>query len=221
MRSLFIAALGFACVAASAAASEWSDATAKLTFDVPEGWQTARAPAEGMVYVVARNDAQECHVIEFQRQETAEFNPTQIQAASRTPITAEAWSRIPSLLPAVFGANSALTSSSVEDQGTWAIQTADFNSDGRAVHAGIQFRPGLELWAFCTAKSGPDQPDLFDGVIRSVATVDDPRLATEIEAAARAARQRADQNSATQRSSFSEDSQEIAAQRAGALLSGE
>lgn len=219
MRLLTILAATLAFVAAPAAAREWSDETAKLTFDLPEGWQAQRAPAEGMVYVVANAGEQECHLIQFNRAETADFSAQQIQAASLNPIANDAWSRIPAALPAVFGASASVAGTSVDDDDrAWAVQRADFNAEGRVVHAGIQFRPGLEFWTFCQAKSGPDQPEVFNSVIRSVASVDDAALAEQIRRAERAARARADQNNQVHRGMMAEDNQVVNDQRQADLM---
>ncbi len=187
MRALFVAAaaaVGLGALAGPATAETWTHPAGVYSFDKPAGWpvDTPRQVTPNLTNNVAGTANNECNFYVIQRPEWAAASPEAIRRASKTPYTAEQWTSVSNGFH-LFDNQAQVQSNSVDETGFWPIQRAQVQSPSGLVHAGVQMRPGLELLAFCLSYDGRDQPALYEGVIRSLATPRDGEWRAAIEAA--------------------------------------
>ncbi|HVZ99229.1 MAG TPA: hypothetical protein VG841_02810 [Caulobacterales bacterium] len=186
MRKLISALALGACVYASAASADpWTSPDAKITFDKPAGWLVQPQPADGFTYILTGAGNAQCDLMSSPRPATTDTGADLIREAGKVAIAPEAWSSIVGVVPDIFGgAQATLVSHSVNTDAFWPVNLADFNANGRVIHAAIQFRPGVELWAFCQSNSGADDAATYSALLRSVGLPNDAELqATAVQLA--------------------------------------
>ena len=220
---ILLAALAVSLAAVgSAAAGPWSDPATGVSFTTPDGWTVTQPHVEGVNYMVAKDAAHECHVLQIAHPETASITPDRIRAAGLTPIASTAWTALPIALPTVFTSNDgSYVSSNVDTHGFWPLQRAEYTSGGKPLHAAIQFRPGMELWSFCWNITGADDAAGATAFLRSVGTVNDATLQAQAETLARAAQSRQAQLNNSHRNVMQEDNIEMQARGAARGASGQ
>lgn len=216
MRILTVAAALSLALAAPALAETWTSPDTTMTFEVPAGWTAARQRLDGVTYVLATSGENECHVIAFTRPETADVGPGRIRAGSQQPIARESLASVPAALTSVFyNGDGQVTDSSVDEHQFWPVQRVEYSSNGRPVHGAIQFRPGLEFWTFCYARSGAEDTAGFNTILTSVAATNDAELQEAAEREERARRHRLAGQDQALRNSLNEDMVQVNAERAG------
>lgn len=182
MRRVIASLLMSVAMAAPAFAETWSAEDSRLTFTTPEGWTTTRAAVTSRTYVVAREGDRQCHVLTMDRPATATRSPGDVRAASRDPLAPAIWERIPGSMPRVFGENARLVSTRIDADSFWPIHYGRYESADRVVHTAVQFRPGIEFWAFCfngVASVAADDGSAYETIFRSLAAKDDEILSAE------------------------------------------
>lgn len=174
--------------AAPAAAETWTHPTGLYSFDPPAGWPVdtpRQQPTGDAVLNIAGTANNECSFLVMRRPQWSDAHPLAIRRAGRTPYTAEQWAAIAQNMMQQPAAE--VTATSVDESGFWPIQRAQIQGPDGPVHAGVQIRPGVELWAYCQSYDGRDQPALYEQVIRSVGTPRDAEWRAAAEAAEAAA----------------------------------
>jgi hypothetical protein len=216
-----VAAMSLAFIS-PAFAESWTGQDTTLTFEVPAGWTAARQNVEGMTYVLATSGENECHVIAFNRPETADVAPGRIRAGGQQPIPHDSLAAVPASLTSVFyNGDGQLTGNSVNQDQYWPVQRAEYTSNGRFVHGAIQFRPGIEFWTFCYARSGAEDTAGFNTILTTVAATNDAALQQLAEREERASRHRRSDQDSNLRNSLSEDHISQMADRAHAHANGQ
>lgn len=185
-RALLLFATVAALSAAPVGAETWGNAQSRMSFTTPDDWSVTQLPAEGMTYMLATAHGHECHLMAVPRPETAGVGPERIHAGSGARFERQQWRSVAGSLSSVFAPDATLTNLGVDRRGPWPIQTADFRSDGKPVHAAIQFRPGVEFWGFCLNRTGDDDPSTYSTILRSIAATNDAQLAEDMVIAERA-----------------------------------
>ncbi|HVZ99230.1 MAG TPA: hypothetical protein VG841_02815 [Caulobacterales bacterium] len=181
MRMVLAAAAALSIWAASAAAAPWTSPDSKISFDLPAGWLVAPQDADDMTYIVAGSGDKECDFMARPRAQTAAIPPDVIRESGKLAVAPADWARLIPLAPDVFGGQASFVSSEVSTDAFWPVQLADFRVQGRIVHAAIQFRPGVDLWAFCQSRSGADDVATYRAVLRSVGAPNDAALQADAE----------------------------------------
>jgi hypothetical protein len=182
VRVMILAAAVLATTTMGAAAAPWSDPAGRLVFDAPSGWIVAPQASDTFTYAVALGNTSECHVFASPRAATASATPDRVRVAGQTQLEPTAWISIASMLPNIFQGDVQVTSQAVDTRPFWPVQTATLRStNGRNVHAAIQFRPGFELWSFCQTFSGADEVGAFNALAHSVGTPNDVTLQADAE----------------------------------------
>src|SRR5262245_36734837 len=102
MRKFAAAAAMSLAFISPAFAESWTGEHTTLTFEVPAGWTAERQNVDGMTYVLATAGENECHVIAFNRPETADVAPGRIRAGGQQPIPNESLAAVPASLTSVF-----------------------------------------------------------------------------------------------------------------------
>jgi hypothetical protein len=163
--------------ATTVAAEPWTDPTSVVSLEPPAGWIATGHPTDGLTYVVASSAASECHIVGVPRPQTAERTPYSVRFAAETPIGEANWAHVVGAFPDLFPGAMTLQSARVDTEQFWRVQRADYAvAGGPSVHAAIQFRPGLELWALCRTRSGAEESVAFDAIFNSVGTPQDAAL---------------------------------------------
>jgi hypothetical protein len=198
MRVFALAAIiGLGLCASAADARVYTDPAGRIVFDTPANWPVGplRAP-EGMSYIIAGNDDNECHFIVRTSTTTAGATPHSIwrTLGDDTRFNDAFWLAQGNSVPRLFPDSSAvLISHTRDDSGFWPLQRAEFDSPskGRHVFAGFQMRPGVEMLGLCLSYEGTPPMAAFDAALRSMAHPDDAsfRASAEQQIAARAAAQ--------------------------------
>jgi hypothetical protein len=187
------AVLGLA-VAGSAEARTWSAPDGRFSFDAPSGWvmQVSHSGADGTI-VLAGSANDECYLMALVNANTASATA---DAARRTvqPLTPAAWSALANAITPMFPGNSAqVTTQSVDTDGFWPVQRAQFSGAARPVVGALTSRPGLDFVSLCWTYDGPDASATYRAVFDSMASANEQtwRSQAESQAAARAATQAA------------------------------
>lgn len=198
MRVLALAAIvGLGLCASAADARVFPDPAGRIVFDTPTNWPVGplRAP-EGVSYIIAGNDDNECHFIARTRTETATATPYNVwrTLGDDARFNDAFWIAQANSVTRLFPDNSAvLVSHARDDSGFWPLQRAEFDSPsrGRRIYAGFQMRPGVEMLGLCLSYEGTAPVAAFDAALRSMAHPDDAayRASAEEQIAARAATQ--------------------------------
>jgi len=189
-----IAALAVSAVALTGAAyaqanAAWTAPDQSFSLSRPGNWPVDRmsdsSPAIAH-YAAGLADA-ECSIYAIQRPNTATVSPGTVQRSFATPFTAEQWTQVASGIRSLGAAVTAETMS-VNTDNFWPVQRARLTTSDGPVEAGIQARPGIEIWTFCQSFDSRDRVATFDSIIRSIATPRDAELqAAAVAAAAEAA----------------------------------
>lgn len=186
---LLIAALAGLCAAAFApsahAQSAWDGAGGRLQFVAPQGWpvDVMSRPNDTTFEVAIGDAAKECRLFAVPRAETAERSAADVNRAFAVPFAAEQWTQL-ALGFRFFENEAVLQTAAVDETGPFPRQTAQFMSNGRTVYATVVGRPGAEIYGFCQAYDGPDQPAAFQALLASIGTGQDAALAATLPAAA-------------------------------------
>ncbi|MES1158865.1 MAG: hypothetical protein ABUL42_03120 [Terricaulis silvestris] len=185
-KTLAALAVGISAFVMNAAAEPWTSPDSKISFDKPAGWAVQPQPADGFTYILTGSGDAQCDLMSSPRPTTATTEGDLIRDAGKVAIAPEAWSSIVGVVPDVFGGGTAtLVSHDVKTDSFWPVNVADFNApNGHVVHAAIQFRPGVEIWAFCQSNSGHDDAAAFAALLRSVGLPNDAELQASAEQAA-------------------------------------
>lgn len=173
-----------AATMATANAAPWTDPSNTISLDAPAGWVVEAPQAEGLTYVVAASAASECHVVGVPRASTADTPVYRIRDAAARPITAEMWTQIAGMFPSLFPGAVTVQSSNVSTDGYWPVQRADYAVAGNpTVHGAIQFRPGIELWALCRARTVGQTEELpaYETLFSSIGTPNDATLQADAD----------------------------------------
>jgi hypothetical protein len=205
MRALACAAIfGLGLLATGVAAADpWTDPAGRFVVNIPHGWRINVPSTNGFSYMKAGTAERECVFEATPNPNTAQATPQRVRQSTQddTQFTEEAWVRLANQVNTVFPNNSAqFVSRSQDNSGFWPLQRADLRSPNgvgnpplpvSVVHAALQSRPGVELIGFCYTISDPDYPTpdnpaLFDPILRSLGTANDAALQAAAEAAATA-----------------------------------
>lgn len=198
MRVLALAAIiGLGLCASAADARVYTDPAGRIVFDTPTNWPVGPLSApEGISYIIAGNDDNECHFVVRARAETAAATPYNIfrTLSDDTRFNEAFWLAQANSVPRLFPGNSAvLISHARDDSGFWPLQRAEFDSPskGKHIYAGFQMRPGVEMLGLCLSYEGTAPTAAFDAALRSMAHPNDAafRASAEEQIAARAAAQ--------------------------------
>jgi hypothetical protein len=172
--------LASAAFVASAQANPWTDPSNTISLDAPAGWVVEPQAADGLTYILAASNASECHIVGVPRPSTIETPPYRMRVAAQQPLDTALWTQIASMFPDLFPGQTTVQSNTVETDPFWPVQRADFAVAGGApVHGAIQFRPGLEVWTLCRARSGTEETVAVNTLIRSIGTPNDATLQAE------------------------------------------
>jgi len=186
-------------VAGVATADTWTDPAGRFTVNVPHGWRVQPMSSTGHTYIKIGDADHECQLVANPNAATATASPAMVRRAGGdvTQFTQESWLRLANSITPVFPNNSAQFLSSTQDNaGYWPLQRAELKSPSgvgnpplpiSTVHAGLTTRPGLDIMGFCYTISDPDYPTpdnpaLFDPVLRSLGTSNDAALQAASEA---------------------------------------
>lgn len=206
MRVLAYAAIfGLGLIASGVAAADtWTDPAGRFKVDIPHGWRINAPQQNGFSYMEAGNAERECHFRATPNPATAQGSADRVRRSIQddSQYTQQVWLTVANWFGTVFPHNSAqFVSRSQDNSGFWPMQRAELNSPNGAgspplpistVHAALQGRPGVEIVGMCYTVSDPDYPTpdnpaLFDPILRSMGTANDAALQAEAEAAAAAA----------------------------------
>jgi hypothetical protein len=201
MRALAYAAIfGAGLMAAGVATADtWTDPAGRFTVDLPHSWRVQPLSSTGHTYIKAGDSDHECQIVATPNTVTATSSPAMVRRAGgdATQFTQESWLRLANSITPVFPNNSAqFLSNSVDSSGYWPLQRAELKSPNgvgnpplpiSTVHAGITTRPGMDIMGFCYTISDPDYPTpdnpaVFDPILRSMGTANDATLQAASEA---------------------------------------
>lgn len=197
MRALALAAiLGVGMTATPALARPWTDPAGRITIDVPAGWVVTSERTEGFSHVIAGNANNECQFVATPNANSANSSADAIRRAAQNDaqFADELWISMGNAMPGVFPASSAsVTSRSRDDAGFWPVQRALMQSSERAVHGGLQLRPGMDIRGFCLTYGGAEPLETYNQVLRTMGHPNDATFQADAErqAAERAARETA------------------------------
>ncbi len=198
MRVLALAVIvSLGLCAGAADARVYTDPAGRMVFDTPANWPAGPMTApDGVSYVIAGSDDNECHFIARSTEATASASPYSVwRTLGDDSRFGEAfWLSQANTLPRLFPNQSAvLVSRSRDDSGFWPLQRAEFDSPstGRHFYAGFQMRPGFELLGLCLSYEGTPPVAAFDAALRSMGHPEDTafRASAEERIAAHAAAQ--------------------------------
>jgi hypothetical protein len=196
--ALAAAAAALAIFVGLAEAREYRHASGNLVFDAPADWPVTNEPAsEGLVYVIAGDNDNECHIMAQTNANTrgAPSYDTWRTARSDERFDQAFWLDKANVFSRVFPQRSAtFVSRSRDDAGFWPLQRAELDSPTRGrVYAGLQLRPGVDIYAICVNYEGAAPTATFDSVLRSLGHPGDAemRAAAETRIAERAAQEAA------------------------------
>lgn len=205
MRSLAMAAAMAASMGLGsvAEARTWTDPNGRLAIDVPTDWVVSVEAQPTFSYVTAGNANNECQIVASDNPNTASASAYNVRRTAGTDdqFTEALWMQFAQSMNRVFRRSPPVfVSRSRDDSGFWPVQRAEFTAGERAVHAGLQLRPGVDIRAFCMTYGGQDPTALYDQVLRTMGHPNDAafradaeRIAAEREAAAAAAQQQQQQ----------------------------
>lgn len=185
LAALAVSAAALTGAAYAQAAASWTAPDQSFSLSRPANWPVDRMSDSSPTiahYAAGLADA-ECSIYAIQRPTTATAAPGTVQRSFSTPFTAAQWTQVATGIRSL--GNASAETMSVNTEGFWPIQRARLVTADGPVEAGIQARPGLELWTFCQSFDSRDRTATFESLIRSIAT---PRDA-ELQAAAVAAAQ--------------------------------
>lgn len=171
----------------AADARAWSDPAGRITIDVPAGWsvnQPSGSPAH-VTYVIAGTANNECQFIAVANPATEAAAPATVHRQSVDParFTPAVWASALGAFSDIFrGAAPVLGATSVDTTNFWPIHRADATGGAHPVHAAIQIRPGVDLFAACLTYAGAEPLDMYQQVIRSVGHPNDAAWRATIEA---------------------------------------
>ncbi|MEQ1619629.1 MAG: hypothetical protein ABL883_14940 [Terricaulis sp.] len=198
MRVFALAAIiGLGLCVGAADARVYTDPAGRIVFDTPTNWPVGPLSApEGVSYIIAGNDDNECHFIVRTRAETASATAYNVWRTLNDDarFTDAFWLGQANSVARLFPGNSAvLVSHSRDDSAFWPMQRAEFTapSSGRHIYAGFAMRPGVEMLGLCLSYEGTPPMATFDSALRSMAHPNDAtfRASAEEQIAARAAAQ--------------------------------
>jgi hypothetical protein len=202
MRALAYAAIfGVGLMAAGVATADtWTDPAGRFTVTLPHSWRVQPLSSTGHTYIKAGDADHECQIVATPNTITAASSPAAVRRAGGddTQFTQESWLRLANSITPVFPNSSAqFLSRSQDNTGFWPLQRAELKSTTgvgnpplpiSTVHAGLTTRPGMDIMGFCNTISDPDYPTpdnpaLFDPILRSMGTANDATLQAAAEAA--------------------------------------
>jgi hypothetical protein len=190
MRALALAAAAFCAgwmVAAPAAdARPWNDPAGRITLDLPSGWAVTNRSNPNLTYVIVGTADNECHVIAQPNSVSASASPRDVRHTSRqaTLMSQETWTRIAGSITPVFpGGAVTYQSHAMDDTGFWPVHTAELRNNERAVHAGMQVRPGFDMFAYCMSYGSADPVATYSTFIKSMGNTNDAQWQAAVEAA--------------------------------------
>lgn len=201
MRALAYAAIfGVGLMAAGVATADtWTDPAGRFNINIPHGWRITPMSSTGHTYIKAADADHECQIVATPNSVTAASPPEMVRRAGGddAQFTPDSWSRLANSITPVFPNNSAqFQSRSQDNSGYWPLQRAELKSPSgvgnpplpiSTVHAGLTSRPGMDIMAFCYTISDPDYPTpdnpaVFDPILRSMGTANDAALQAAAEA---------------------------------------
>jgi len=187
IRMLAALAVGAAALTGAAyaqAMAAWTAPDQSFSLSRPANWPVDRMSDSSPTiarYAAGLADA-ECSIYAIQRPNTATVSPGQVQSSFTTPFTAAQWTQVATGIRSI--GNASAETMSVDTENFWPIQRARLVTADGPVEAGIQARPGLEIWTFCQSFDSRDRTAIFNSVIRSIATPRDAELQAAAVAAA-------------------------------------
>lgn len=193
MRTLALAAMAVCVgliVAAPAEARPWADPAGRFTADLPSGWAVTNRSTPTFTYVILGSAANECHIVAQPNTVSASAAPRNVRytAGQESLMDRDKWVQLANSVSPLFPNNSAeYISHSVDSSGFWPVQRAELRSPDGLVHAGMQIRPGIDIFAYCMTYSGDDPVETYNAFISSLGHTNDAQWRAEIEAAAPAA----------------------------------
>jgi hypothetical protein len=176
-----MAAFGLALAATPALAKSYVDSAGRFSVELPDDWPVTERPANGFSFVVAGTEFHQCQFVATPRPTTADARPDVMRTSTTEPISAEAWQNVMSAMGGLFEGQGVLVSQSVDTSKFWPIQRAQLRAPFGPLQGAIQFRPGLEIWTFCTTPGNIEAGDMFEPVIMSVGTPQDAALQAQAE----------------------------------------
>lgn len=189
IRMLAAVALGAAALTGAAYAqtmAAWTAPDQSISLSRPSNWPVDRMSDSSPAitrYAAGLADA-ECQIFVIQRPNTAAAAPGDVRASFTTPFTAAQWTQVATGIRSIGNANA--ETMSVDTENFWPIQRARLITADGPIEAGIQARPGLEIWTFCQSFDSRDRTAIFNSLIRSIATPRDAELQAAAVAAAAA-----------------------------------
>lgn len=193
MRALALAAAAVCAawtMAAPAEARPWNDPAGRIVLDLPSGWAVTNRSNPNLTYVIVGTADNECHVIAQTNNVSATAPPRDVRhtASQATLMSQETWTRVAGSITPVFpGGQVTYESHAMDTSGFWPVHTAELRNNERAVHAGMQARPGVDMFAYCMSYGRTDPTDTYATFIRAMGHTNDAQWRTAIEAAAPAA----------------------------------
>jgi hypothetical protein len=185
-----IAAVGFALAAAPALAQPqtppappqaYVDPAGRFTVTLPGDWPIDVRPTNGFSFVVAGTEMHQCQFVATPRAHNAAAKPNELRLATSQPISAEAWGTVMGAMDGLFRDQGTVISQTVDTSSFWPVQRAQLRAPHGPLQGAIQFRPGLEIWTFCTTPGNIEAGDMFEPIFKSVATAQDAALQAEAE----------------------------------------
>ncbi len=151
----------------------WSDPAGRFVVTLPKEWPVNVRPANGFSFVIAGDEFAQCQFVATPRPTTADTRADMMLESTTAPITAAAWQTVINAMDGLFHDQGQVLSNSVDTTNFWPIQYARLMAPFGPLQGAIQFRPGLEIWTFCTTPGNIPADPRFMSVIRSVGTVND------------------------------------------------
>lgn len=189
---LAAAALGLAALGGNALAQAAPVPTVSpdgsFTIQKPANWpakmDTMSKATDTVKEYVSGTANEECYFDVIPRAETATVSPGQVVKAWTAAITPDLWVTASKDQYLLRDGAATVESSSVDTTGTFPVQMATLKNSKNRVVAAIHARPGVEIWAFCTAYDGKDHDAVFKQVAASVTTAKDAEYKATLDAAA-------------------------------------